>query len=64
MAQRQQGRAEKADKVEASVTSKDSASSTSPMERFRSLARRIIGVSREEYLEAERRYQEAKGNKS
>jgi hypothetical protein len=50
-------------KDEASVASSDAASSARPMDKFKSLARRIINVPRKEYAEIERRNQEAKDRK-
>ena len=36
---------------------------TDAMERFKSLAKRLLGVSREQLQEAERRYQKARGGR-
>jgi hypothetical protein len=56
-------RTEKSDKAEA-VASSDLADAPSPMDRFKSVARRVVRVSREEYAEAERQYRETRDAKT
>jgi hypothetical protein len=47
------------------VASSDVAGSApSAMDKFKALARRIVGVPRREYAEAERRYRESKDDKN
>jgi hypothetical protein len=59
---KRQSHIEKGDKIEG-VASSDAAGGASPMDKFKSIAKRIIGVPREEYNNAERRYQEKRGVK-
>jgi hypothetical protein len=49
---------------DAPIASSDAAEQTSPMDKFKAIARRIVRVPREEYSEAERRYRESRTNKS
>jgi hypothetical protein len=62
MAQRR-NRTEQNDKEEAPAASTDVAASASPMYKFRSLARKIVGVPRQEYEEAEEQYRKSKTTK-
>ena len=55
---------EKHDKGAAPIASSDSASETKPIERFKSLARRLVNVPRKEYSDAEREYRESMARKS
>ena len=51
--------------AEAPIASSDAAERpTSPMDRFKSLARRLVNVPRDEHVETEKQFRKAKAEKS